>query len=541
MVHIAPWKTAIVVIICLLGFVAFLPNMLPASTVEAMKAWRVLPTQTLNFGLDLRGGSQLLLEVKEDKVILERIKAKVDEVRSALRKAEIPYTGLGATATGVNVKILDAGKYAAAREALEGLSEPIGGLLAAPGFGQRNYEISEGEGGQLSMIFTDAAKIELRQQVMAQSVEVVRKRVDGTGTKEANIQRQGADRILVQVPGLNDPARLIDILGKTAKMTFHLVDDSADPQEAVAGRVPPGSVLRYEQSDVEGGQGQPIVIREQTLLTGDMLERASADFHPQTRQPVVNFSFNTQGARRFADITRDNTGKRFAIVLDEVVITAPRINTPILGGSGFIEGNFTSQSALDLAVLLNAGALPAEIAILEQRVVGEELGQDAIENGEMAAIMGFAIMIIFMAVTYGLFGVFANIALLVNLVLLAGAFTVFGLTLTLPGIAAFVLTMGMAVDANVLIYERIREERRLGKSLIASIDAGFERAMATIIDSNLTALISGLILIMLATGPVRGFGVGLSLGIVTSVFTAIWVTRLMVVWWLRQKPKDLAM
>jgi preprotein translocase subunit SecD len=322
-------------------------------------------------------------------------------------------------------------------------------------------------------------------------------------------------------------------------MTFHLVDESVSMADMLAGRVPPGTKLVYERDRTGSGQRQPLVIQEQAIITGDQLQRASGGFDGQSGQPIVSFTFDMSGARTFASVTSDNIGRRFAVVLDEEVITAPVIRSPIIGGQGQIEGGFTTKTANDLAVMLNAGALPAEISVEEQRVVSAELGADSVQQGQYAAVAGLVLVVIFMLIAYGRFGIYANIALVSNLVLLAGLFTIFQITLTLPGIAAFVLTMGMAVDANVLIFERIREERRMGRGLISSIDAGFERAMATIIDSNLTTLLAGLILIATATGTVRGFGVALSLGIVTSVFTAIWVTRLCVVWWLRSNPKEL--
>jgi protein-export membrane protein SecD len=522
--------------ICLLGLLAALPNILGPDIRKAMQQAVVLPTQTLNLGLDLRGGSYLLLEVKAGPVFTERLRGKTGDIRAALRKEDIQFTGLSVKGDVLSVTIPQADKRQRAREIL--LAQGGSSTNIITGFGENELEIDETD-GVMTVKYSQRATIAIQQQIIEQSMEVVRRRVDGGGIKESTIQRQGASRILVQVPGLNDPAELIRLLGKTAKMTFHLVDESVGEDDIQAQRIPPGSKLVYERPRTPGGAKTPLVIRDQSIITGDMLQRASSGFDQASGQPIVSFAFDLQGARRFAAVTQENVGRRFAIVLDDEVISAPVIRGPIIGGQGQIEGGFTTQSANELAVMLNAGALPAEISIEEQRVVGAELGADSVKQGQYAAIAGLILVIVFMVLTYGLFGVFANIALVCNLVLLAGLFTLFQITLTLPGIAAFVLTMGMAVDANVLIFERIREERALGKGIVSSIDAGFERAMATIIDSNLTTLLAGLILIATATGTVRGFGVALSLGIVTSVFTAVWVTRLCVVTWLRGNPKAL--
>jgi protein-export membrane protein SecD len=536
MVHFAPWKIFLTLSVVVFGFLAALPNLLPANVRKTMEQAVILPTQTLNLGLDLRGGSYLLLEVKEGPVFTERLKGKLGGIRSGLREARIQYTALSVKGDTLTVTIPQADQRAKAIEIVTGQAGQITNIITGGGTSELDVQDTD---GVLTAKYTDQAIQQIRQQVIEQSIEVVRRRVDGGGVKEASIQRQGANRILVQVPGLDDPKQLLDLLGKTAKMTFHMVDDSVSMDDMLAGRIPPGTKLLYERDRTGTGQRQPIVVQEQAVLTGDQLQRASGGFDGQTGQPIVSFTFDMSGARTFAAITTDNPRRRFAVVLDDEVITAPVINSPILGGQGQIEGGFTTKTANELAVMLNAGALPAEISVEEQRVVSAELGADSVAQGQYAAMAGFVLVVIFMLIAYGRFGVYANIALFCNLALLAGLFTVFQITLTLPGIAAFVLTMGMAVDANVLIFERIREERRLGRGIVSSIDAGFERAMATIIDSNLTTLLAGLILIATATGTVRGFGVALSLGIVTSVFTAIWVTRLCVVWWLRSNPKEL--
>ncbi|MGY9105625.1 MAG: protein translocase subunit SecD, partial [Alphaproteobacteria bacterium] len=344
---------------------------------------------------------------------------------------------------------------------------------------------------------------------------------------------------LVQVPGLEDTTELRAILQTTARMNFRLVDETGNIQAALGGRVPPGSELLYEENF---GQQTPILIQRRVVVSGDRLTTASASFDQQRAQTVVSFRFDGAGARQFGDVTRTNVGRRFAIVLDERVISAPVINEPILGGSGQISGNFTPDTANQLAVLLRAGALPADLLIIEERSVGAELGADSVSAGTNSAILGFALVIVFILVSYGLFGGFASIGVAVNLLLLLGVMSALGATLTLPGIAGIVLTLGMSVDANVLIYERIREEMRQGKTAIAAIDSGFRRAMSAIIDSNLTTILAALILFQLGSGPVRGFAVTLGLGIILSFFSAVMVTRLMIIFWIRKaKPKTVTL
>jgi preprotein translocase subunit SecD len=376
------------------------------------------------------------------------------------------------------------------------------------------------------------------RQAVDQSIEIVRRRVDELGTVEPLIQRQGANRVLVQVPGLQDPARLKELLGKTAKLNFRFVDLSMPAQQAIEGRAPPESevLMSSERPQI------PYLIEKRVIVSGEDLVDAQPGFDPQTREPVVIFRFNNSGARRFAVATQENVGRPFAIILDNEVISAPVIRTPILGGSGQISGSFTVQSANDLAVLLRAGALPAPLTIVEERTVGAGLGQDSIEAGKIASYVGALLVIIFMFATYGLFGLFANIAVIVNVAMIFGILSGLQATLTLPGIAGIVLTVGMAVDSNVLIYERIREEVRAGRTAIAALDAGFREALRTILDANITTLIAGLILFYIGTGPVRGFALTLSIGIATTMFTAFTLTRLIVVTWVRwQRPSYIPM
>ncbi|HEY1614440.1 MAG TPA: protein translocase subunit SecD [Rhizomicrobium sp.] len=537
MLHIPTWSKVVTLLILLAGTLLTLPNVIPGSVLQRMPQW--VPTQTVALGLDLQGGSYLLLEVEFDQVQKDRLESMMGDIRTSFRKARIGYTNLQAGADSVSLRVLDAARYDEAKTILNGLNPVVGGSVLA--VGARDYEVTEPGGQAIVLHMTDAFKARTEGQILEESIEVVRRRIDQLGTREPTIERQGEDRILVQVPGLSDPGRLLILLGKTAKMTFQLVDENADLAQAEKGIVPIGDELLQMQPAKNGAKPPPMVVERRILVSGDRLTNASQGFSPQSQEPDVEFKFDTVGAREFGDATKINVGRRFAIVLDNQIIEAPVIKEPILGGSGVIDGNFTVESANDLSVLLRAGALPAPLRVIEQRTVGAELGADQIQAGKYSTAAGLLMVTIFMVLRYGLFGLFADAALVFNLILLTACLTLFGATLTLPGIAGIVLTMGMAVDANVLIYERIKEEQRNGRSLMASIDTGFKRAMATIVDANATHLIASLILFQLGSGPVRGFAVTLGLGIVTSFFTAVMVTRLFVVTWLRSaRPKRLA-
>jgi preprotein translocase subunit SecD len=392
--------------------------------------------------------------------------------------------------------------------------------------GQRTVDISE-SGGLITLTPTEPALVERIRQTVDQSIQIIERRVNELGLVEPIIQRQGASRILVQVPGLQDPSRLKEIIGKTAKLDFRMVDLSMTPEQALASHPPADSEI------LDGEGGSKYLIDKRVLVSGGDLVDAQPGFDQRNGQPIVNFRFNSSGARKFAEVTKANVGKPFAIVLDNKVISAPVINEPIPGGAGQISGNFTVQSANDLAILLRAGALPAPLTVVEERTVGPGLGQDSINAGEHAAYAGAALVVIFMLVTYGLFGLFANVAVAVNVAMIFGLLSLLGATLTLPGIAGIVLTVGIAVDSNVLIYERIREEVRAGRTAISAIDAGFTRALATILDSNITTFIAAAVLFYIGTGPVRGFAVTLGIGILTSLFTAFTLTRLIVAYWVR--------
>ncbi|HET7335742.1 MAG TPA: protein translocase subunit SecD [Rhizomicrobium sp.] len=536
MLQIPTWSRVLTALIVLAGILIALPNALPESINKQIPGW--LPSSTVNLGLDLQGGSYLLLEVELDKVQKDRLDTLVADIRNVLRKARIGYTDLHAGPDTASVRILDTDRFEEAKKLIEGLNPTLTGSVLS--VGARDYDVSEPGNSRIQLKMSDAYKVQTRTDIVGQSIEVVRRRIDEMGTREPSIERQGDDRILVQVPGLSDPSRLKALLGKTAKMTFQLVDESASIPDAVKGIVPIGSELLYMDSKVPNSPPVPIVVQKRVMVTGDRLTDARAGFDQQTGEAVVNFRFDSLGARQFGDVTKNNVNRRFAIVLDNKVITDPVIRTPILGGSGQISGSFNAQSANDLAVLLRAGALPAPLKVLEERTVGAELGADSVKAGKYSAMGGLVLVGLFMFLRYGMFGLFSDVALALNIVLLMAALTLFGATLTLPGIAGIVLTMGMAVDANVLIYERIREEHRNGRSIIASIDTGFRRAMATIVDANMTHLIASLILFQLGSGPVRGFAVTLGVGIITSFFTAVMVTRLIVIIWLKtSRPKTL--
>jgi preprotein translocase subunit SecD len=540
MVYLAKWKIILILGISLLGIALAAPNILSRQTAERLPNW--LPHQQIALGLDLQGGSHLLFEVNTKAVVDEELNALVEAVRNTLRKERIFYTGLGVKGEAVVFQLrnpADAERVSGLARELSssvanssaGLGSIVGGLTgSAP-----SLTVTTSPQGEVKLQYSEQALRDRQARAIDQSLEIIRRRIDETGVREPNIQREGEDRILVQLPGIKDPERVKALIGKTAKLEFHLVDENATPDQAKAG-IPGTEVLPLE--DRLGGGPSQLVVFKRVVVSGDRLTDAQPTF--QEGRPVVSFRFDALGGKQFGDVTRANVGHHLAIVLDNKVISAPKIQDAILGGSGVISGNFSAQQAQDLALLLRAGALPAPLTVIEERSVGPGLGADSIAAGEYAAGLGFILVVAFMIAVYGLFGVFASVALVVNLLLLMGALSFLGATLTLPGIAGIVLTMGMAVDANVLIYERLREEIRHGRSLINAIDAGFKRAMATIVDSNMTHVIAGLLLFLLGTGPVKGFAVTLTIGIITSMFSAIMVTRLIVIYWLRSfRPKRL--
>jgi len=521
MLFFTRWKAAAILLFALVVCLFALPNYFSETTIRHWPSWA---QRHIVLGLDLQGGSHLLLEVDSAAVRKEQLQSINDDVLRVLRQARIPFTGRAIRGNSVEVHITRDTDIDTALARLRELSQPLSGFAGSTG--QRTITVTA-TGSTITLSPTDPAITERVRQAVDQSIQIVERRVNELGLVEPTIQREGVDRILVQVPGLQDPSRLKEILGKTAKLDFRMVDPSMAPEQAELAHPADSEILPGETP------GQKYLIEKRVLVSGADLTDAQPGFDQRTNEPVVNFRFNSAGARKFAEVTQANVGKPFAIVLDNKVISAPVIREPILGGSGQISGNFTVQSANDLAILLRAGALPAPLTIIEERTVGPGLGQDSINAGEHAAYAGAALVVIFMLATYGLFGLFANIAVAVNVAMIFGILSLLSATLTLPGIAGIVLTVGIAVDSNVLIYERIREEVRAGRSAINAIDAGFSRALATILDSNITTFIAAAVLFYIGTGPVRGFAVTLGIGILTTLFTAFTLTRLIVAYWVR--------
>ena len=514
MLYFGRIKTALVIGACLLGALLCVPNLLPAPV-----SW--MPWRQVHLGLDLRGGSYLMLQVDMAAVRRERLATIVDGARQALIGK---YRSLSQPPgqERVVVALRDPAQTQAAIDQLKTLAQ---GSTATP-----EFDIASQPDGTLAITLNDQAMTERASAAVQQSIEIVRRRIDATGVLDPQIARQGADRIVVQLPGIDDPARIKQLLGTTAKMTFHLVDEAADPKLAA----PPGDIVLPMENDAAGR----IVVRRRVELDGASLTDASAGQDTQNGGWVVNFVFDSTGSRRFADITTAQVGHRFAVVLDDKVLTAPVIQTPITGGRGQISGSFSAQEATNLAVLLRAGALPAPLTVVEERTVGPELGADSIRAGALALGVGFLLVIGFMGTFYGLFGWFANVALVFNLVLMLAILSLLEATLTLPGMAGILLTLGMAVDANILINERIREETINGRKPVAALEAGFRRAYSTIIDSNMTAFLAHVMLFVFGSGPVRGFAVTITVGIVTTMFTATVLARLMMVrWYSARRPQ----
>jgi preprotein translocase subunit SecD len=523
MLYFANWKILLICGVCALGVLFSLPNLF----TPAQLAWlpEQIPHKQVNLGLDLRGGSYLLLQVDVAAAQTEQLNSIIDSVRDALLSAKISYKGLAVQDNAVVFTITDADRIEDAKTALAKLDQALTVSIGADGAGKLQFNAQATE--------------QRRSQDVEQSIEIIRRRIDETGTKEPTIQQQGQDRILVELPGVGDPEHVKELLGKTAKLTFQLVDTSTTVEDARRGHMPLGDEILPAQDSSRPGQQAFYLVKRRVMVGGDMLVDAQVDVQG-TEGPGVRFRFDAAGARRFGDATRDNVGKPFAIVLDNKVISAPVIKEALPGGNGIITGSFTVQTANDLALLLRAGALPAPITILEERTVGPDLGADSIHAGAVACIVGVVLVVIFMFLFYGLFGLFADVALMFNLCLMLGTLSLLGATLTLPGIAGIALTLGMAVDANVLIYERIREEMRSGRTMLSSLEAGFTRAFGTILDSHVTTLVAGILLYWLGSGPVKGFAVTLSIGVLTSLFSAILVTRLEIVSWLRRwKPKEI--
>ena len=549
MLYFPTWKKLLIWGLCALGVLLAFPNlyydrveryndaqqaMAIGEPVEpgAVDGWYgFLPSTLVNLGLDLRGGAHLLVEVAVEDAYAGRMDGMWPEVRDALRaiRSEVGAVSEQQSANGqLVVKIANPEAIDKAVEAVEALARPI---VTLTGVGATDIVVT-GEGNLITVELSEAELIATISRTMDQSLEIIRRRVDEAGTREPTIQRQGERRILVQVPGIGSAEEVLELIGKTAKLTFHTVVNRASSGDARAGA---GNIILPSVEDPE----EFYILKRRPVITGDNLVDASPAFD-QNGSPAVNFRLDPAGGRIFGEYTAQNIGNPFAITLDGEVISAPVIQSHIPGGSGIISGRFTVEESTQLAVLLRAGALPAKIAVLEQRTIGPELGQDSIDAGRIAAIIAFAAVLIFMALSYGLFGIFADIALIFNVTLIFGLLSVIGATLTLPGIAGIVLTIGMAVDANVLIFERIREELRTAKGPARAIELGYERAFSAIIDANITTFIAAVILFVMGSGPVRGFSVTLGLGIITSVFTAVYVTRLMIaIWFARKRPRSI--
>ena len=527
MMFFARWKTAAIGAVLLLGVLLCLPNLFPASSTPD---W----ARRISLGLDLRGGSYLLLEVDMNAVVRERLESLADGARTKLRGANIGYLNLSADPAGrrVSFRVRDPAQAEAAARQVRELANQVN---TSAGTTLPDIEVTAAPDGTVTATLSEAGLRARATGAVEQSIEIVRRRVDETGVAEVLVARQGQNRILVQLPGIEDPNRIKELIGKTAKMTFHLLDEGANPN---AGGAPPPGVMFLPGE--RGGAEERYAVRRRVEVDGGNLTDARAGQDSRTAEWVVNFAFDSAGTRRFADTTRQNTGRPFAIVLDERVITAPVIREPITGGRGQISGSFTARSANDLAVLLRAGALPAPLTVVEERTVGPELGADAIRAGVVSLIVGTLFVFLYMGLAYGLFGWFANIALLFNIVLLLAGLSVLEATLTLPGIAGIVLTLGTALDANILINERIREEAQRGRSPINALESGYTQASGTILDSNLTNLIAMVCLYVFGSGPVRGFAVTVAIGTVAQMWTATVLTRLLVAWWYRRtRPSEL--
>ncbi|HEY0621955.1 protein translocase subunit SecD [Sphingomonas sp.] len=548
MLDFPKWKVWAVWLSIAACFLLTIPSFVPENMRERWPGW--IPQPSINLGLDLAGGSSILLEADTADLARTRLAAKRDEIETEFRRQD-PRIDIGDISMRdgtISFMVRDVAKVDAARERLLQLTGSGAGMT-----GQREWTIEVRDGTRFIVTQTNAGLDQAVKQAMADAREVVDRRINALGTLEPTIVLEGRNRILVEVPGLKDPEALKQLLGKTARLEFKLVDITANPAEIAAGRAPIGSeimpypsaptgqfALPYVAYPQREGQQPMIALKRQTIVSGDQLIDAKQEFD-QNQQVVVGFTFNSQGGFRFGQTTRENTGKPFAIIVDGSVISAPNINEPILGGRGQISGGFTVQSANELAIALRSGKLPVALKVVEERTVSAELGQESIEKGILAGVIGTVALILFMLFTYLRFGVYTSLALLVNAVMVFGIMAFFGATLTLPGIAGFVLTIGAAVDANVLINERIREEQRIrNRAAVSAVEFGYKEASRAIFDANITNVISAAIMFMFGSGPIRGFAVVLAIGIVTSVFTGVTFTRLLVADWLkRNRPKTI--
>ncbi|SFV33029.1 protein translocase subunit SecD [Hyphomicrobium facile] len=524
-------KIILILLTCLAGFAVAMPNFFSKETVASWPSF--VPKKQLPLGLDLQGGAHLLLAMDQDEIKKDWMNNLRDESRKVLRDAKIGFTGIGIQGSQLIVKLAKPEERDAAIKQLDKVRQPIGSAVLGTG----GYDVEVAAGTDPGTVIVKPTEAGLRARISnaaAASIETINRRVNNLGTSESTIVRQGTDRILVQFPGLKDTKELKALIGETAKLTFHEVHPSLSAEEAKQTTIPAGYKI-YPGDKSEGPS--EYLLREQPVVQGDDLADAQPGFDNRTNEAVINFRFNQSGARKFGNFTKDNVGKPFAIVLDNKVLSAPVIREPILGGSGQISGSFDIDSSNRLAVQLRSGSLPAKLTIVEERTVGPSLGADSIADGKRAGIIGGIAVVILTVLAYGTFGIFACVGLVVHLILTLALMTLIGSTLTLPGIAGLVLGVAMAVDANVLIYERIREELRAGKTAISGIDAGFQRAFVTIADSQLTTLACAIIMFWLGSGPIRGFAVTLTIGILTSIFASVTVVRLLISFWLKAQPK----
>lgn len=527
------WKQAWYWFLTLFAVAAAIPSLWAIGTAP----WPAfLPKPMVNLGLDLAGGSHILLEADPSQVVRQRLENMEESVRSRFRQAEPPIRiGEISSKDGrLSFMLEDPSKVDAARELILPLTTGAGLT------GQRDWDIKVEDGSRFVLTPTKAGIDLAIKQAMETATEVVRKRIDALGTREPTIIRQGNDRIVVQVPGLKDPQALKSLLGQTAKLEFKLVDVTASPSDIAQGIAPPGSQI-VPYADPRGG-APAIAVKRLGGIKGDQLTNATQTYNQQNNEPVVSIQFNQEGGAKFAKLTTENVNRPFAIILDGKVLSAPNINEPILGGSAQISGSFTVDSANQLAIALRSGALPVDLKVIEERTVGPDLGADSIRQGLIAMLVGTVALMTFIIVTYGRFGVYACIALVLNVLMILGVMAIFNTTLTLPGIAGFVLTIGAAVDANVLINERIREERARGRRVVQAVEMGYKEASRAIFDANITNVIAAVLMFVFGSGPIRGFAVVLMIGIVTSVFTAVTLTRMWVANWLRKaRPADIVL
>ncbi|MCW2366781.1 preprotein translocase subunit SecD [Sphingobium sp. B7D2B] len=524
------WKIWLVLVALVVGSLYAVPSFLPDQTYSQLPRFM---QARVNLGLDLSGGSHILLEADTKDVARQRIQNIEEAIRVDLRRADsrIAIGEMSTQGNALRFMVRDATQVDAAVERIRPLTRGAGLT------GQRDFDVQVRDGSTIVVTPTEAGINAAVESAMEVATEVIRKRIDEMGTREPTIIRQGSNRIVVQVPGLQDPAQLKDLLGQTAQLEFKLVDTTANPADLARGIAPVGSVLvPYPDNPL----GQPVIaVKRQTMVAGDELIDAQQSYDPKTNAPVVSIRFNSSGANKFARTTQQNVNKPFAMILDGTVLSAPNINEPILGGSAQISGNFTVESANQLAIALRSGQLPVKLTVVEERTVGPDLGADSIRKGIIAGGVATAAVLLIMVMAYGRFGIYANLALIFNVLMIVGIMALFNATLTLPGIAGFVLTVGAAVDANVLINERIREEQRRGRSIMQTVETGYKEAQRAIFDANTTNVIAAALMFYFGSGPIKGFAVVLTIGIFTSVFTAVTVTRLFASFWLRKRPTTL--